>query len=324
MTFPVSQSVLDADALADELIKRYGLKGDVRCRLLSRGMNDIYRIGHQAGPHALKVARAGKSTKTEFSYEQDYVQHLSGQGIEVSSPVALLDGSMFFSVTAPEGQRHIVMMRWLEGVPYAGDFPEDDAFRMGAFLGRMHLSASSFSSPHEKLVDSERKVRERLPYLLAMVEPQSDDHEFLARAAETVLEQLGSSDWKNIPRGPCHGDLQCANIMKLAFGGLGAFDFSDCGHDPLVKDIAAFNWRNDFDDRPQAVNQSFVDGYDSIRRLSDSERAVLPLFRVLRHIFITSTMAQYVNHIGPVVGFDRKLDFYFDMLRRYCREAGIV
>jgi len=141
VTFPVSQSVLDADALANVLTNRYALSGKVRCKPLSRGMNDIYRVEHANGPHALKVARSGKS--------------------------------------------------------------------------------------------------------------------------------------------------------------------------------------NDFDGRPESVNQAFVSGYDSVRSLSAEEKEAQPLFRLLRHLLITSTMAQYVNRIGPVPGFDKNIDYYLDMIRRYAEEAGI-
>lgn len=324
MTFPVSQSVLDADALAQELTSRFGLKGDVRCRLLSRGMNDIYRVEHSGGPHALKVARAGKSTSSEFSYEQEYVQHLHNQGLDVPTPVPLVDGSTFFSVDAPEGQRHVVMMRWLSGVPVGGIISEGDAFEMGALLARMHALAADFFSPHTKLVNSEQKLTERLTYLLALVDPQSEDHALLSQAGHHVLEELATIDQSHIPFGPCHGDLQCANVMRLESGGLGVFDFSDCGFDPLVKDLAAFDWRNDFDKRPQLVNESFAAGYDSVRARSCQEKQAQLLYRALRHLFITSTMAQFVNRIGPVEGFDRNLTYYIEMAYRYCRDAGIV
>ncbi|MBT5242200.1 MAG: phosphotransferase [Rhodospirillaceae bacterium] len=324
MTFPVSQSVLDADALAAELKRRYGFDGDVRCKLLSRGMNDIYRIEHAGGPHALKVSRSGKSNDDEFAYEQNYVNHLSTAGIEVPNAIPLADGSLFFSVEAPEGKRQIVMMRWLDGEPFGITTNEDDAHRLGVFLAEMHRAAANFSTLHRKTVASEPKLADRLPYLLDMVRDRPSDHAFLERAGATVLDRMLALDPKAVPSGACHGDMQCANVMQLASGGLAVFDFSDCGTDPLAKDIAAFYWRNDFEGRPESVNRAFVVGYDSARPLSPEEKAAQPLFRLLRHFLITSTMALYVNRIGPVPGFDKNIDFYIDMIRRYGEGAGIT
>ena len=324
MTFPVSQSVLDADALAEELKRRYGFVGGVRCKLLSRGMNDIYRVEHADGPHALKVARSGKSSDDEFAYEQDYVNHLSSAGIEVPNAIPLADGSLFFSVDAPEGKRQIVMMRWLDGEPFGISTNEDDAHRLGVFLAELHKASQIFSTSHRKIVASEPKLSDRLPYLLDMVRDRSADHVFLERAGASVLERMAALDPDAVPSGACHGDMQCANVMRLRSGGLAVFDFSDCGIDPLAKDIAAFYWRNDFEGRPESVNQAFVAGYDSARSLSPEEKAAQPLFRLLRHLLITSTMAQYVNRIGPVPGFDKNIDYYLDMIRRYGEDAGIV
>lgn len=324
MTFPVSQSVLEADALADELVRRYGLQGDVRCLLLSRGMNDIYRIEHAGDPYALKVARSGKSSDDEFAYEQAYVNHLAMHGIEVPGPISLTDGSLFFSVDAPEGKRQIVMMRWLEGTPYDHTVGEQDAHRMGAFLAHIHTASAMFETTHTKTVRSEPKLVERMPFLLDMARAQPQDHAYLERAAQAALDGMAGLDPKQVPSGACHGDLQCANVMQLASGGLAVFDFSDCGEDPLAKDISGFYWRNDFEGRPESINQAFVEGYDSVRALSAEEKGAQPLFRLLRHLLITATMAQYVNRIGPVRGFDKNVGYYVDMIRRYGADAGVT
>ncbi|MEQ8508325.1 MAG: phosphotransferase [Rhodospirillaceae bacterium] len=323
MTFPVSQSVLEADALAAELKRRYGLKGDVRCKLLSRGMNDIYRIEHDDGPHALKVARTGKSTDDEFAYEQDYINHLAVRGIEVPTAIPLADGALFFSVQAPEGKRQIVMMRWLEGQPYDLAVNAQEAHRLGAMLAQLHLACADFTTSHTKHVSSAPKLTRRLPFLLDLLGDREADRTFLAHAGKTVLTRMAALDPVAVPLGPCHGDLQCANAMLLANGSLAVFDFSDCGTDYFAKDIAAFYWRNDFDGRPESINQAFVAGYNSTRPLSGEEKAAQPLFRLMRHLLITSSMAEFVNRIGPVPGFDKNIDHYLTMIRRFADEAGV-
>ena len=324
MTFPVSQSELDAGALAAEIKRRYGLNGEVRFLLLSRGMNDIYRIEHDDGPSALKVARTGKSTDDEFAYEQAYVRHIAERGIQAPCPVPLTDGSLFFSVDAPEGTRQIVMMEWLEGRPFDKTVGESDAHRLGALLAEVHLAGADFVTPHRKAVASQPKLIERLPFLLAYFAGRPEDEAFLTRAGQAVQDKMAALAESDVPRGPCHGDLQCANAMELADGSLAVFDFSDCGTDWLAKDIAAFYWRNDFEGVTESVNQAFVAGYESQRPLTRAEKEAQPLFRLVRHLLITSSMAQFVNRIGPVPGFDRSIDYYLDMIRRYAQEAGVT
>lgn len=323
MVFPVSQSVLDADALANELKERYGLTGEVKCRLISRGMNDIYRIEHAHGPHALKVARTGKSTDDEFAYEQDYILHLAQQGLTVPTPVATREGAFFFAVDAPEGHRQIVLMAWLEGEPYPGVINKEDAARLGQFLAHMHTAAVDFETAHKKAVATDTKIQSRLHFLLELVKDRPGDADFLEHAAAAAVDRFQSLKAEGIASGPCHGDLQNANVMKRADGSFAVFDFSDCGTDVLAKDIAAFYWRNDFEGLRQDINDAFVSGYDEVRPLTPDEREAQPLFRVLRHLLITSTMAQHINRVGPVRGFDKDIGVYMEMIRTYCVAAGI-
>ncbi|MDX2225008.1 MAG: phosphotransferase [Rhodospirillaceae bacterium] len=323
-TFPVSQSVLDAGALARELARRYGFAAPVRCRLISRGMNDIYEVKGPDVHAAAKVARAGKSTDGEFGYEQAYVQHLARAGFAVPTPLPLTDGTPFFAVDAPEGRRQIALMRWLDGVPLAKTMTTDDARRCGGFLARLHLASAGFRYPVARPLNAEVKLARRLPLLLEMVGDHRDAAALLSRAAAQVIARVGALEPAAVPRGSLHGDFQYANIMALPGGGLATFDFSDCGQDVLARDLAGFFWRADFDGVGAALNGAFVAGYDAVRPLSPAERAALPVLRAARHLLITASMAEFVDRVGPVPGFDANLRYYLSMIRLHCAEAGLI
>ena len=55
--FPVHSSVLSAEALAEWVLPGYGLLEPCHCRLISRGMNDVYQI--TAGRETCYLARIG-------------------------------------------------------------------------------------------------------------------------------------------------------------------------------------------------------------------------------------------------------------------------
>ena len=322
MTFPVIQSVLDTAALAKALVAIYGPMAPVQCRLISRGMNDIYHVTAGAQRFALKVARAGRSD-AEFAYEPAYVAHLDRAGFIVPTPVMTLKGAPFFTVDAPEGPRQVVLMRWLEGAVLTKTASEDQARQLGAWLARIHQAGVGYAPPMRRAVAGENKMQERLPLLLDMVGNDPPMRDFLQRAADTVRARLAALDPRLVPRGPCHGDFQYANIMIGPDRAIGVFDFSDCGEDFFARDLAAFFWRADFDGVGEQLNPAFVAGYASTRPLNPAELAALPLFRAARHFVITMAMANYVNRIGPIAGFDGNLRYYLSMIRLYCAEAGI-
>ena len=324
MTFPVLQSVLDADALATELARRYALIGVVRCRLISRGMNDIYEVRNGTQRYALKAARAGKCTDAEYGYEQDLVLHLARAGFVVPAPVPLKDGTSFFTLDAPEGPRQVVLMRWVDGVACTKNMTIDDARRLGVFLARLHEASDKFNHPVARSPNGEAKICERLPILLEMVGDDRDMISFLQRAAAATYARIEALDHRILPRGTTHGDFQYANIMTQADGGLAVFDFSDCGEDFIARDLATFFWRADFDGVGEKLNGPFVAGYESRRPLGPVERAALPLFRASRHLLITASFAHYVNRIGPIPGFDGSLRYYLSMIRLHCAQAGLA
>jgi Ser/Thr protein kinase RdoA (MazF antagonist) len=324
VTFPVLQSVFDSDALATEIARRYGFTTVPRCRLISRGMNDIYEVRLAAQRYALKAARAGKCTDAEYAYEQDLVQHLAKAGFAVPAPVPQKDGASFFTLQAPEGPRQMALMRWLDGAPCTKTMTLDDARRMGVFLGRLHEAMAGFTSATYRSPNSEPKIRERLPSLLDMVADDRDMTVFLQRAVSSAYARIEALDQRFVPRGVTHGDFQYANIMTQADGGLAVFDFSDCGEDFLARDLATFFWRADFDGVGEKLNGAFVAGYESRRSLSPPEKAALPLFRAARHLLITASFAHYVNRVGPIPGFDGNLRYYLSMIRLHCAQAGLA
>ncbi len=324
MSFPVIQSVLDPVALAGELQRRYALAAPVRCRLISRGMNDIYAVETGAARYALKVSRANKCSDSDLRWEIGYVQALAAAGFKVAAPQACADGAPFIVLEAPEGPRQVVLMAWLEGSPLTRDLSATTAQRLGVQLAKMHLATLEYSAPMPKRVDAGPKILKRLPLLLGMLPAESDDQRFLATAAPAAVAASQSLDKRDLPWGPCHGDMQYANAMATPQGELAVFDFSDCGEDFLARDLAAFFWRNDFDRVDEAINAAFLRGYQTVRPLNGAEQAAQPLFRALRHLVVSAAMAEFVDRIGPVPGFDRNLSVYVAMIRQHCAQAGIA
>ena len=323
MVFPVIQSVLDPEALAAEIGLRYGLEGPVRCRLISRGMNDIYAVEHRGGRYALKISGSGKCSDQDLEWEVGYVQALARAGFKVATPAPCADGAPFMVLEAPEGPRQVVLMAWLEGDPLTKDLSVDVAQRLGTLLAKMHLATLDYVRPVPKSVGPGPKIRRRLPLLLAMLPSGSADRKFLETAAPAAVSQLELLDAKDLAWGACHGDMQYANVMVTADGDLAVFDFSDCGEDFLARDLSAFFWRNEFDGVDESINGAFLRAYQTVRPLNAAELAAQPLFRAIRHLVLTLAMAEFVNRIGLVPGFDKNAGHYVHMIRTHCARAGI-
>jgi len=323
VTFPVVQSVLDPVALEKAVGTLYDLGRPLRCRLVSRSMNDVYHL--TAGPQqfAVKVARAERSDAV-FAFEPAFIDFLDRGGFAVPTPLLTADGRMFFAVDAPEGPRQVVVMRWLPGVPLTKAVTEDQAHQLGAWLARIHQATAAFKPQTRRLVAAEDKLKQRLPALLEAMGVDRDMAAFLVRAGEGVAARVTGLDPRVVPRGICHGDFHYANVMVLPDRAIGVLDFADCGEDFLAADLAAFFWRADVDGVADQLVPAFIAGYDTVRRLAPPERAALPLFRAARHLGMAAAFAQHANRVGPIAGFDENRRYYLSMIRLFCAQAGIT
>ena len=323
MVFPAVQSLLDPASLEKAVEALYRLDAPLRCRLVSRGMNDTYLLTAGGQRFALKVARA-EHTDAAFAFEPAFIAHLDRVGFAVPAPLATHDGRPFFSVDAPEGPRQIMVTRWLGGTLLNHTTTPEQARQLGTWLARIHQAAASFKPPVQRSVAPEQKIQTRLPALLELVAGDQDMSAFLGRAAYQLRERLTAIDSSTVPRGVCHGDFQYANVMVLADRTIATLDFSDCGEDFIANDLVAFFWHADFDGVGDQLNPAFIAGYDTARLLSQEERAALPLFRAARHVGLACAYAHHVNRIGPIAGFEENLRYYLSMIRLYCAEAGIT
>lgn len=323
MVFPVIHSTLDPDALCEEIERRYALPQPVRCRLMSRANNDFYEILAGKDRYALRVTKANFRPEQEYLFEQLYVAHLGARSCYVPAPVAAQDGSFIFTVEAPEGVRCITLMQWLDGTPFTNALTTADARDMGAALAHLHLAGEDFSVSEPREISTMRSLKERLPDLLKMLADRPDDCGFYEQTTKHLEHVYNQIDPKDVVAGPVHGDYQYANVLRLASGDIGMLDFDTCGVGYLAEDILTFVWRSDMEIKSETVNESFIDGYKSVRPLSDAEQNLLPVFRLARDLIMSVSYAMLINRVGPVSGFDGDFAPFTEMARRHATEAGI-
>lgn len=148
---------------------------------------------------------------------------------------------------------------------------------MGATLARLHLALANHPMPRENahgatwwnaLADAWR--------------PRLD------RAGQALLDALRAAHARALgahpalPAGLIHGDLFRDNVLFDGSEVSGLLDFSECGHDHWLLDIAITI--NDFcrtwpQEHPDALRRdAFLAGYAAHRPLLPAEQAVLPVF----------------------------------------------
>jgi homoserine kinase type II len=320
-TFPVIHSTLDPAALADEVRRRYGL--DVRrCRLIARGSNDFYRVDDVEGRHALRVSRAGYRSAQDVGYELGLLRWLAAAGLPVPTPRPQLDASPFFTLAAPEGERPVVLLSWIDGQPLGHDMSVAEGDAAGRLLGRLQLAARGFDPPYVKRIDTVARIERQLRFVDGVLHVGSESRSAFDRGLAAVRAFFAGPGPAALPTGPTHGDFQFANVMKCGDGSLWPVDFDDCGFDLLAKDLVTFEWRARLERLPQPVIDAFEAGYLAARPMSAAERAALPVLRIARDLYLLVSYCAYIDRIGPVAGFERESRLV-ELLLEDLRRAGL-
>jgi homoserine kinase type II len=212
------------------------------------------------------------------------MKHLAQHGIPVPEPQAIVQtgaeaGAAGEILLRLKGKPAAVVNR-LRGRSELSPAPVHCA-AVGETLARMHLAGRDFPRNQPNL----RGLawwNETVPVVL----PHLDGPQTRLILAELAYQNhvAASSAWRALPRGPIHADLFRDNVMFDSEGGApvltGFFDFYFAGCDTFLFDIGVSlnDWCIALDSgaHDAARADAFLAAYQSVRRLTAQERALLP------------------------------------------------
>jgi len=283
--FPAVHSVLDPAALCAEVAAQYTLGEPSACTLLRSWINEVYELRIGAGRFILKVFRHGWRTPGEVAYEAALMQHLAACGFPVAPPVARRDGAAVGLLAAAEGPRPAALYPLLEGRPPLP--PSDAVYRqVGQTLATLHGALDSYAPVHpRRALDVWYLAEEPLGWLEPALRDRPADWAFLQRLVQSARERLGALDETGaLAWGPVHGDATLDNLLLMADGRIGVYDFDQSGpgwRAYELQSVFAYAWAVQ---RP-SFWAAIRDGYSAVRPLSAEELAAMPCFVVLNRLW---------------------------------------
>lgn len=290
-----SDLALDPRILA-LLSTHYGLESvRVLRRFATNGRREAYLLQTEAGLLVLKLTDPGRPEELVRS-DTAILTYLAHFDFPAPLPVPARDGSLYL----PFEERFFYLYRFL-----AGEKPRPSAAMLaacGALLARLHslpVDAGARASLH------------RPPYLLeelrGYLRAAPDEPEQRAMAMELEALIAGFPSYAELPEGLIHTDPYYVNLVAGADGGLRLIDWEDAGISyPLIdvgyvghlatflpQDVAALKPEFGTPEGPETSSPrppkgaveiawrpdwaaAFLDGYQSVRRLSALERELFP------------------------------------------------
>lgn len=316
--FPVTHSILSAAALCSEILPHYDLGNQVRCLFWAHGVNDTYLVQTSAEQYILRVYRTNWRTLPDILYETEVLVHLGQQGIPVSLPVARNDGSLVYTLQAPEGPRHLVLFTYAPGAPL-NRHDATDSYSHGKALAGIHNATATLASSHVRgALDLTYLIDQSLQAIQPLSTCSSADWNYLQDLAERLRAQVHHLSTQRLDWGVCHGDCHMLNDHIDDEQTVTFFDFDCCAMGWRAYDLAIVRWSEGFYqmDPEDALWHAFLKGYTEHRHLSEADLASIPTFVALREIWHTALVAWMQSGSGAQ-GFNRILQRTLRLLREW-------
>ncbi|MBL4718163.1 MAG: homoserine kinase [Erythrobacter sp.] len=241
------------------------------------------------------------------------LDHLSAARCAVPRTIHDRDGAAWRMV----GDKAVALIEFLPGVSPSNPTPAQ-ARAVGVALAQAHLAAHDFPMARENTLapsDTLAILTQCGAAALATIDPHLPA---MLESGEAIVRE-----WpEDLPRSIIHSDLFPDNVLMLDDRVTGMIDFYFACTGAMAYDLAVTHAAWCFDDAGEtcdhALGRALIEGYESVRVLSEPERTALPLLAEGACLRFIASRAQdwldtpeeaLVRRKDPM-DFTRRLEFY--------------
>ena len=315
-----SYSTISSNDLLAKVIPDYNISEPIECLFWERGSTDTYVVRCANARYSLRIYRNENKSRDAVDFEVDALNYLHDNGFPVAYPITRKSGGYITEVLAPEGVRYVLLSAFAEGD--AADYDAIEDFRVtGESVAQLHNISDGFKTAHKREdIDLKCFTETALNVIKPYVSHRPIDLAFLEECLETAANIIAKVGIDAMDFGFCHGDIHGGNA-HLHNGVLTHFDFEECAFGFRVFDLATFKWGSvDGAEGPEKW-AAFVDGYESVRKIRETDAQVLDTFILLRHIWLISFHMSNASDFGGELISDNYIDHHWKKLKRLCSEG---
>lgn len=233
--------------------------------------NSNFFIDTDSGRYVLTIFE--RMNAEELPYFMKLMKHLSHHGLSCPDVMVRKDGSLIFEVQSDGENKQGCIVSCLSGCTL-DELNMVQLKASGRALAQLHLAGADFPE-HRNNPTGTNWLRDTITGMQADVTARYGND-----AASLLMDELTFQQAQNteLPCGVIHGDLFVDNILFDGDAVSGIIDFYYAHDAAYAMDIAiSLNAQAVLlGDDDQARMQAFMDGYESLRPLSDKEKTALP------------------------------------------------
>lgn len=286
------KTLVDPLVVKDYVKENFAFTESVDTEILSVGVNDIYFVKVGSEKYVLRLSRADKNlilTDSSFLFELAWLEFLNDHHVPVSYPIRRTDNLLFGIIEASEGPRYATLFSYAEGTT---DINEEQAFILGRSLAQLHIVSDDFKTDLERdHLDIDQLINQPLIHIkMTLGKSWDKELKILDKFADKLREQISCVDRTRETYGIVAGDIHGYNQHFTNDNQLTMFDFEFCAYGYRVYDIATFRWSRGSDNPELWI--AFLNGYQSVRKLNDSEMESIEVFVQARNLWWMSSISK--------------------------------
>ena len=217
-------------------------------------------------------------SEADIQEEINLLNELKQHGISVSYPVTDKDGNFIQTLSSPEGMRYAVLFSFAEGEKMR-TMDKETCFSIGSLMAGMHNI--TFNKTSNRInYNAQTLLTEPYKHAASFFSEELPEMKFLKQQCDDISCYFESMNLKNIPQGMIHLDIWYDNMSVKDTSEITIFDFDFCGNGWLVLDVAYFCTQlfhiEANKEEYELKLKSFLEGYQSIRKLSEDELNLIP------------------------------------------------
>lgn len=275
----------------------YNLAESISCIFYILGLHDNYLIEGNHGKYILRVYRNDWRSLEEIRFELELLAFLGAKNARIAYPLPTKSGELGFFINSPEGQRIAALFYYADGCAPGNKISLEESALLGEAVARIHQTTELFETAHTRQILD-------IPYLLdesiIAIEPfiGIEEQNYLHTLQKALKETLPSLPREAEIYGICIGDVSPSNFHINDKKEITLFDFDQCGYGYRAFEIGKFFSSIQSVEMKHDITKSFIDGYQSIRRLGQEELMAIPYFEIISVIWVMAIHAYNADRIG--------------------------
>ena len=321
IVLPVTTSTLSSKELGEFIKDKYQLNENFNCELFRTGMNHTYFLSNNEAKYVLRVYSHNWRSKTEILEEIKLLNLLKENNLSVSFPIQDKNGIFIQEVNAPEGIRYAVVFSFAQGSKTRFT-DKETCFSIGLLMAKIH---SLTSNKTINRISYNKKSLIKLPYeyLKNFFSEKLPEMEYI----KEIGEFFQKTDFENTQKGIVHLDIWYDNMAITNEKEITIFDFDFCGNGAQILDIGYFCkqlFHIETNKKEYELKiEYFLEGCQSIRRLSHNELKLIPKAGLAVFVFYLGVQAQRFDWSNIFLSENYLKMFYVTRLKSWIEYNNI-